>query len=89
MALFNYLIVFFSLTTASMGFSPAGVRNGKLRSLIKSSTSKFMFTGIIEEMGTVVELVERDDMVLWDGSVGTGTELTVKGDIVLGEAYLG
>jgi len=89
MALFNYLIVFFSLTTASMGFSPAGVRNGKLRSLIRSSTSKFMFTGIIEEMGTVVELVERDDMVLWDGSVGTGTELTVKGDIVLGEAYLG
>merc|ERR1719491_468697 len=40
-------------------------------------------------MGTVVELVERDDMVLWDGSVGIGTELTVKGNVVLDGAYLG
>lgn len=48
-----------------------------------------MFTGIIEEMGTVVELVEHDDMVLWDGSVGIGTELTVKGNVVLDGAYLG
>jgi len=48
-----------------------------------------MFTGIVEEMGTVVELRKRDDMVLWDGTKGTGTELTVKGDVVLEGAYLG
>lgn len=48
-----------------------------------------MFTGIVEEMGQVVELVERDDMTLWDGSTGKGTELTVKADIVLDGAYLG
>ena len=48
-----------------------------------------MFTGIVEEMGTVVKLEERDDMVLWDGSKGKGTELTVKGNVVMDGAYLG
>jgi riboflavin synthase len=48
-----------------------------------------MFTGIVEEMGTVVSLEERDDMPLWDGSKGIGTELTVKGGVVLDGAYLG
>ena len=48
-----------------------------------------MFTGIVEEMGEVVSLEEKDDMVLWDGSTGSGTELTVKGNIALEGAYLG
>eukprot|EP00560_Eucampia_antarctica_P002669 CAMPEP_0197832752 /NCGR_PEP_ID=MMETSP1437-20131217/16028_1 /TAXON_ID=49252 ORGANISM="Eucampia antarctica, Strain CCMP1452" /NCGR_SAMPLE_ID=MMETSP1437 /ASSEMBLY_ACC=CAM_ASM_001096 /LENGTH=232 /DNA_ID=CAMNT_0043436321 /DNA_START=246 /DNA_END=944 /DNA_ORIENTATION=+ len=48
-----------------------------------------MFTGIVEEMGTVVSLEEREDMILWDGSKGKGTELSVKGSVVMGEAYLG
>lgn len=48
-----------------------------------------MFTGIIEEIGTVVALEHRDDMTLWDGSKGKGTELTVQGDLVLEGAYLG
>ncbi|KAG7344724.1 riboflavin synthase subunit alpha [Nitzschia inconspicua] len=48
-----------------------------------------MFTGIVEEMGVVQALVERDDMVLWDGSTGRGTELTVRGNVVLDGAYLG
>jgi len=48
-----------------------------------------MFTGIVEEMGTVVSLEERTDMVLWDGSTGSGTELVVKADVVLDGAYLG
>jgi hypothetical protein len=54
-----------------------------------SPTPAFMFTGIIEEMGTVVSLEERDDMVLWDGTTGKGTELTVKGGVVMEGAYLG
>ncbi|KAK1744167.1 riboflavin synthase [Skeletonema marinoi] len=33
-----------------------------------------MFTGIIEEMGEVISLETRDDMTLWDGSKGKGTE---------------
>ena len=48
-----------------------------------------MFTGIVEEMGTVVSLEERDDMTLWDGSKGKGTELVVQGNVVMEEAYLG
>ena len=49
----------------------------------------FMFTGIVEEMGTVVSMEERDDMTLWDGTSGKGTELVVKGNVVLQDAYLG
>ena len=52
-------------------------------------TSLDMFTGIVEEIGTVVSLEERDDMILWDGCKGKGTELTVKGEVVLDGAYLG
>jgi riboflavin synthase len=62
-----------------------------------------MFTGIVEEMGTVVSLVERTDRTVWeeDGSSSSssssstttnstgGTELTVRGTIVLDGAYLG
>ena len=54
-----------------------------------TTTQRNMFTGIVEEMGTVVSLEEKDDMVLWDGSTGKGTELTIKGSVVMEEAYLG
>ena len=57
----------------------------------KQFTTTFlnMFTGIIEEMGSVVSLEQRDDMTLWDGTKGSGTELVVKGDVVMDGAYLG
>ncbi len=42
-----------------------------------------VFTGIVEEMGTVVSLEERHDMALWDGSRGTGWVLTVRADVTL------
>jgi riboflavin synthase len=48
-----------------------------------------MFTGIVEEMGIVVSLEEREDMMLWDGSKGKGTELVVRGNVVMEGAYLG
>ena len=48
-----------------------------------------MFTGIVEEMGSVINLEERNDMTLWDGSIGSGTELTVKGAKMMEGAYLG
>ena len=53
------------------------------------SSCLHMFTGIVEEMGTVVKLEKRNDMLLWDGSTGEGTELTVKGDTMMDGAYLG
>ena len=48
-----------------------------------------MFTGIIEEMGQVLSLETKNDMTLWDGTKGKGTEMVVKGDVVLEGAYLG
>ena len=50
-----------------------------------------MFTGIVEEMGTVVTMEDRNDMTLWDGSIGSGTELTVRSGqgLVMEGAYLG
>ena len=54
-----------------------------------SASALNMFTGIIEEMGTVVSLEQRDDMTLWDGTTGSGTELVVKGDVAMDGAYLG
>ena len=50
---------------------------------------QLMFTGIVEEMGVVVSLEERDDMMMWDGSQGKGTELVVQGNVVMEGAYLG
>ena len=72
-----------SVLTLACAFAPS------FRNHAQKNTSRNMFTGIVEEMGTVVNLEERDDMLLWDGSKGKGTELTVKGEVVLDGAYLG
>jgi hypothetical protein len=79
------------LTLSASGFSLAlqKISHKSPSSPIRSSSSLWMFTGIIEEIGTVVSLETRDDMVMWDGSVGSGTELTLKGSIALEGAYLG
>ncbi|CAB9523890.1 Riboflavin synthase [Seminavis robusta] len=48
-----------------------------------------MFTGVIDEIGTVVALEERNDMEMADGSKGKGTELTVQADSIMNGAYQG
>jgi riboflavin synthase len=55
----------------------------------KKNSNRYMFSGIIEEMGIVDELISRSDMLLWDGTKGEGVELTVIGNTVLQEAYIG
>ena len=42
-----------------------------------------MFTGIVEEMGTVVSMSEQPDLTLWDGSVGKGFVLVVECSVCL------
>ena len=42
-----------------------------------------MFSGIVEEMGSVASLATNDKATLWDGSVGEAVELTVKAKTVL------
>lgn len=53
------------------------------------STYHQMFTGTVEETGTVLDLEDRDDVGMWDGSVGKGTLLTLRGKLAMQGAYIG
>jgi riboflavin synthase len=48
-----------------------------------------MFTGIVEELGTVVSMQERADLRLWNGETGRGWELVVQVKLALEGAYIG
>jgi len=48
-----------------------------------------MFSGIVEEMGTVEAMVVNKEMPMWDGSVGEGVELTVNANVAMGDSYIG
>eukprot|EP01038_Epipyxis_sp_PR26KG_P013951 gene13951-18711_t len=48
-----------------------------------------MFSGIIEDIGIVENLVVNKNLLLWDGSFGEGVELTVKSEKAVEDAYLG
>lgn len=48
-----------------------------------------VFTGIVEEMGTVVSVDRKAEMVLWDGSKSEGFVLHIKCKIALENAYIG
>ena len=84
------------LSASTYAFAPSSLRPSAAMvatttadGLSSSNTALGMFTGIVEEMGTVVNFQDRNDMTLWDGSIGRGTELTVRGDVVMEGAYLG
>ena len=66
-----------SLVSSSFGRSPL------------ASTLLSMFSGIVEEMGTVEELRKVPDMEMWDGSISEGVELTVNANTALGDSYIG
>lgn len=48
-----------------------------------------VFSGIVEEIGSIVSLCENPSMTLWDGSVSEGTEMIVCGKVALKDAYIG
>ena len=52
-------------------------------------TRQNVFSGIVEEMGTVVSLQTDKEMLLWDGTTGEGTELIVDGPVASDGAYVG
>lgn len=97
MSLILYLIIALFLEPTVHSFAPTQTilsrhghgfalhRHGKL----SSSFSLKMFTGIVEEMGEVLSLTTKSEMTLWDGSQGLGTEMVIKGNVVLDGAYLG
>lgn len=55
----------------------------------RSAMRRFVFSGIVEEMGTVVSVSQSEEMVLWDGSTGEGHEMTIRGKVALLDAYIG
>lgn len=75
-----HLLLLPSITAFTPTLSPA---------TSKRSRRLQMFTGIVEEMGQVISLETKDDIQLWNGSTGAGTEMVVRGDVVLDGAYLG
>lgn len=77
-----------ALAQVGHGFSPPMCVRSPTPTTM-SPSSRQMFTGIIEEMGEVISLDTKDDMTLWDGSKGSGTDMVIKGDVVMGGAYLG
>lgn len=48
-----------------------------------------VFTGIVEEMGTVERVDHKADLVMWDGSKSEGFVLRIKCKIALEQAYIG
>lgn len=81
------VLVFCVAITTVTAFVPISTTTCRTRT--RRTHHHNMFTGIVEEMGIVQSLEQCDDMTLWDGTKGTGTELTVQGNIVLDGAYLG
>jgi len=48
-----------------------------------------VFTGIVEEMGTVIAVEKKADLEMWDGSKSEGFVLNIKCKVVLDGAYIG
>jgi len=80
------LLLVFALAPATSAFGAWTVRSvGAPR----PNTALHVFSGIVEEVGSVVSLTHGKEMALWDGSVGLGTELIVEGAIASQDAYIG
>ena len=77
------------LSGLSLAASWVAQRVGPPRGLQRCAEPRAMFSGIVEEMGTIRRLEKVDGLTLWDGSVGEGWEMEVEASEVLGQASLG
>jgi len=57
--------------------------------LRRAAPPQAMFSGIVEEVGSVKRLEKKADLPLWDGTVGEGWELQISASDVLSTAELG
>lgn len=48
-----------------------------------------MFTGIIEEIGTIISVEMKNNIKLWDNTIGNGFILVIKCVEALKECYIG
>ena len=98
------LLLLSTTTLAGSSFSHAAWTTAGSRSRSQSSSAavvsaavllsraphaKAMFSGIVEEMGTVRRLEKVDRMEMWDGTVGEGWELEVEAKEAVVGATLG
>lgn len=86
----NIILFLFLLSLPkSVSFRP--LSNLKSLNLKQSQhrSMKMMFSGIIEDIGTVLKLEKNAKMTLWDGSIGEGVELTVQSKTAVEDAYIG
>ncbi|KAI9905294.1 hypothetical protein PsorP6_013524 [Peronosclerospora sorghi] len=70
--------------------NPRGVMGAAVATAAaKYTKSRVMFTGIIEEIGTVVAVQKRETLLLWTGERRAGVELVVQAHVALQGASVG
>jgi len=79
------------LVGVATGWSSSGIfRSTRVAAGVRRAAApRAMFSGIVEEMGTIKRLEKVGGMELWDGSIGEGWEMDVEANVVLEEASLG
>ena len=80
---YTYILVILLITRVSSLISSSFSRTPMVSTLLS------MFSGIVEEMGTVEDLRKVPDLEMWDGSKSEGVVLTVNANKALEEAYIG
>lgn len=80
-----------SLLLVSLGLAASwtALHRVPTRGVNRCTVPRAMFSGIVEEMGTIRSLRKVDGLSLWDGSVGQGWKMEVEASEVLGQASLG
>merc|ERR1719223_1170757 len=78
-----HLLILKSATSFSLKCPRGQCRNNK------KLDARMIFSGIVEDIGTVDNLITNKNMVLWDGSTGEGVELTVQSKLAIEDAYIG
>jgi len=74
---------------AAAGWQAAGARIVVPLIAGRATNARAMFSGIVEEMGTVRKLEKVPRLEQWDGTVGEGWELEVDASVALDQASLG
>ena len=82
--------VIFCLLTVLSNFLFCGSFRGHIhRPSFVKLTNAFMFSGIVEELGSVESLKVEKNVKMWDGSVVEGYTLEINGNTTLEDAYIG
>lgn len=91
-ALIAIIYMFISLCSGVLGFS-SSISSPRYQYNAphsrSSETAHGMFSGIVEEMGTVNSVMKDEKVEMWDGSIGEGFVLSVKTDVAFEDSYIG